>query len=464
MTAAGGEHSSPNVSRRTGTGQGRKRDDKPSAGTKKGDTAGGTLERRAARLEFADGAFSRPRVSVQADQADSGRDILTDIDVLSIDCDYRLRMFRTCLECKSGRGQAGEPYTIVWLAGFRQLMDFDRVTLVRSTVSKRGRALANRLDINVLQEGMIADRERTITTIPDRFAHLDGEFCLDAEKKTDEQLRGLPDLAYSHKYLRGEALLSQSPSILASLSSLGMAVERSGVLPEPAGTVVASHALIALLVASLQDASALDNASPAELQERLAKAITLGDPDDTYVLPLLEKADNFIRHVQDRTHKAYVSEGAEPLRMEVPSLREAVVYVPHYLEEYLDFARRLRSNSHVARNLLQTAELACFEALLDGSGWQAPGFAHLFTSEHRALLRSALRCLGLIVGGLIVEPLRRMLDLPFRPSIGQVAERGSDVRLDGTSAPRMRAQASLFDGDRQRPLDAEGKRPDEQAD
>lgn len=90
-----------------------------------------------ARLEFADGAFVRLRVPLPADDADAGRDVLTDIDVLSIDIDSRLRISRSSMECKSGKGQSGEPYTIVWLAGFRQLLNLDRVTIVRQMVSPR---------------------------------------------------------------------------------------------------------------------------------------------------------------------------------------------------------------------------------------------------------------------------------------------------------------------------------------
>lgn len=91
-----------------------------------------------ARLEFAEGAHARLRIPVPA---------VTDIDILSLDVDSRLRVSRSSLECKSGKGQSGEPDTILWLAGFRQLLDLDRVTLVRQVVSPRGQSLARKLKI-----------------------------------------------------------------------------------------------------------------------------------------------------------------------------------------------------------------------------------------------------------------------------------------------------------------------------
>ncbi len=63
----------------------------------------------------------RLRVPVLTDAADPGRNVLTDIDVLTLDVDSRLRLTRSALECKSGKGQSGEPSTLAWLAGFRQL-------------------------------------------------------------------------------------------------------------------------------------------------------------------------------------------------------------------------------------------------------------------------------------------------------------------------------------------------------
>jgi hypothetical protein len=65
---------------------------------------GADLERRAARIEFAEGALARTRVPVRG-LADLGRDVLTDVDVLSLDVDRRLRVTRSVLECKSGRAR-----------------------------------------------------------------------------------------------------------------------------------------------------------------------------------------------------------------------------------------------------------------------------------------------------------------------------------------------------------------------
>lgn len=396
----------------------------PAAGTKPSETSGGQLERRVARLEFAEGAFTRLRVPIAADGADSGRDVLTDIDVLSLDLDRRLRLSRSVLECKSGKGQSGEPNTIVWLAGFRQLLKLDRATLVRQTVSRRGANLAQKLDITLMDDAAVKRREVAHAWLPPRFAHLDGAACAAAEVRTDTQLKGLPGIPQELiRFLRGGALLSDSPSILAALEAFGIAVQKQGILPDPSAKVLSGHAFIALLLAGLQDAGRLDVIPSHVLQGRLERALTVGDPDDVHLLPLLERADALVRHIQERTHKAYVNAGAEPVHIDVPSLRDSVATPPAYLGDYVDLVERLRDNPQISRDLLQTAELVCFDALLDDQNWQAPAFSHLFTAEHRGLLLVALRCLARVAGAQASAPLRELSDLPFNGPASGVPDR-----------------------------------------
>ncbi|WP_406379809.1 hypothetical protein [Streptomyces sp. NBC_01618] len=383
-----------------------------------------------ARLEFAEGAYVRLRVPLPAEDADSGRSVLTDIDVLSIDIDSRLRISRSSMECKSGKGQTGEPNTIVWLAGFRQLLDLDRVTLVRQTVSPRGQSLARKLGIVVMDEATVTRREKSHAWLPERFAHLDGAACSGAESRTDTQLKGLPEISPAlARFLRGGALLADSPAILQAVHSFGLAVGKQGVLPDPAAGVLAGHSLIAVILAAVQDAGRLDDVPERLLRSRLESALTVGDPDGSYVLPMLEKADAYIRHVQDRTHKAYVGAGADAIRIEYASLRDAVATPPEYLSDYLDFVQRLRANPQVARDLLQVAEIVCFDALLGDSAWKAKAFAHLFTTEHKALLLVGLRCLSSIAGPQVVSALKGLSEIPFGTFSGMVPDRGQPVEL-----------------------------------
>ncbi|WP_141709113.1 hypothetical protein [Streptomyces sp. BpilaLS-43] len=180
---------------------------------------------------------------------------------------------------------------------------------------------------------------------------------------------------------------------------------------------------MAILLAGIQDAGRLDAVPLSVLRSRLESALTIGDADDIYVLPMLEKADALFRFVQDRTHKAYVEAGADPIRVEVPSLRDAIASPPSYINYYLDFVERLRENPQVASGLLQTAELTCFDALLGDEAWKADSFSHLFTTEHKGLLLVGLRCLENIAGMQVSSPLRAIHDLPFRGSAGKVPDR-----------------------------------------
>jgi hypothetical protein len=360
--------------------------------------------------------------------------VLTDVDVLAVDVDSRLRVSRGSVEAKTGRGQSGEPITIVWLAGLRQLLRLTRVTFARPAVSGRARSLARRLNIATLDEPQLLARETNITWLPERFAHLDGAECLAAESRTDTQLRGLPGLPSEvAQFLRYEALFSDSARLLAGVDSLGRGVRAQGILPEPAGIILASHALIAVVFAALQDASRLGEVSRADLRARLERTLISGDPDDAYFLPLLERADALMRYSIDRVHRAYVEGGADPLSVETPSLRDIVATPPAYLDDYLDLVERLRANPAIARDLLQTTELACFDFALGGQAWQAPAFAHLFTGEHRGLLLVALRTLGHVAGEPVSAALTRLQRLPA--STTSVPDRRGSTPTNAVAGP-----------------------------
>lgn len=412
---------------------------RPAVGTNRADTAGGELERRTARIEFAEGAVARLRVPVPAPGADAGREILTDIDVLSLDVDLRLRVSRSSAECKSERGQAGEPKELVWLAGFRQLLALDRVTLVRPTISSRGRDLARRLRISTMDERTIVQRENANKWMPLRFAHLDGAKCTAAEARTDAQLKGLPELAPElTQFLRGDALLADPSALLAGVEVFGDAVAAQGALPEPAATVLAGHALFAIVLAGIQDAGTLDARTPAEL--RTAREQDLIDPT---LFSLFDRADDLIRYAVSRVHRAYVGQGAEPLQVSTPSLRESIARPLPYLNDYIDFVERLRANPTIARDLLQTTELACFEVLLGGEAWKEPAFGHLFTAEHKGLLLVALRCLTSIAGAQVGDSLAGLHNLNvFGGQIG-VPDRSAAPRFSGTGVAETVSSGQL---------------------
>ncbi|GAB3868867.1 hypothetical protein GCM10028801_45410 [Nocardioides maradonensis] len=63
--------------------------------------------------------------------------------------------------------------------------------------------------------------------------------------------------------------------------------------------------------------------------------------------------------------------------------------------------------------MLQTAELALFDALLGGTAYLAPAFDHLFTAEHRYLLNVARRCLRDIAGESISDAVGPALEVDF---------------------------------------------------
>lgn len=408
QASSGGSRSASSSQSRS---SGRPRKQPPSRKNTAGD--GADLERRVGRVEFADGALVRLRAPIRVD-AESGRDVLTDIDVLAIDVDGRLRVSRSILECKSGAGQAKEPDRLLWLAGLQKYLTFDRAVLVRQSVSRRGRALARNLDLKILDVARLSTREVAHAWLPESFAHIDGAECIAAESRTDTQLKGLGHIpADLVAFLRHDALRSESHEVLRAIANLGRATNQGGVLPSPTREVLASHAILALLLAATSDAARLDELSPEELQERTERALTTGSPDSSQMLNVLARADDLVAYMLQRVHTAYEESGAKHVQVDIPSLREVVTRPPEWVPRYLDLVQRLRANPAIAREILQTAELTCFEALMGGQAHRADAFDHLFTAEHRYLLNVAVRCLEAIAGPATADPVRPILELDF---------------------------------------------------
>jgi hypothetical protein len=191
------------------------------------------LERRVARVEFAEGAFARLRVPVKV-EAEPGRDVLTDIDVLSIDIDLRLRVSRSALECKSTPGQSGEPDRLFWLRGFQEYLGVERAVLVRQTTTQRGALLARRLGLHLLDEDTLRRREASNAWLPDKFGHISGEACRAAETRTDTQLRAIAQIPPTLvSFLRHEVFLEESYRILGALVALAGAAQQVSVYPIP---------------------------------------------------------------------------------------------------------------------------------------------------------------------------------------------------------------------------------------
>lgn len=223
--------------------------------------------------------------------------------------------------------------------------------------------------------------------------------------------------------LRNDGLLAEPYSLLGALEALGRAVQRQGVLPHPTGPILAGHSLIALLLAALQDAGHLGMIPPELLRRRLELALTVGHPDDDYVLQVLERADDLVEHHVERVHRAYSDAGAARRDVNGLRLRELVGTPPPFVGAYLDFVERLRANPVVARSLLQTAELACFHALLGAEAWSAPAFDSLFTPEHRGLLVAGVRTLASVSGEAVAGQLSGIAELRFDRSASAVPDR-----------------------------------------
>lgn len=397
--------------------------------------AGAELERRVARLEFAEGALARLRVPLRV-AADPGRAILTDIDVLAIDIDNRLRISRSILECKTTKGQSGEPDRLLWLAGLQRFTRTGRAVLVRQTITQRGRAIAAVLGLQILDMATLTAREAAHAWVPDHFAHVDGPGCLAAEARTDTQLKGLGHIRSGLVgFLRHDFLLADSPRCLNALHVLGIAAENGGVLPQPAAPILAGHALSVLLMAAAHDARRLDLMREDELRLRVERSLTRGDPGNDNVLDVLQRADELVQHLVDRIHRDYVAAGASRQESSFVSLRDLVAQPPPWVDRYVDLVKLMRANPSVASTLLQTAELACFDALCGDTAYEAKAFDHLFTREHQYLLTATIKCLHEITGSQLADAIQPIDALDFSRTAPSLPDRAAHSAAEG--APKV---------------------------
>jgi hypothetical protein len=389
------------------------RSQRTSRGKADGVDAGADFERRVARLEFAEGALARLRVPVRVD-ADAGRQELTDLDVLALDFDNRLRLTRSVLECKSGRGQSGEGDRLLWLSGLQKLLGVDRAVLVRQTITRRGQSIATALELQILDSKTLSTREAAYSWLPERFAHIDGDACSWAEGKTDVQLKGLSHISTElAMFLRFKGLLNSGDHSLVELDKLRMAVEDGGVLPNPTRMILAGHALQALCLVAMQHAGQLDTLPAELLKHRLELALTVGSPEDDNLLAVLGLADQLMARTIDTLHHQYMVAGAKRIEASTPLLRELVGTPPVWVDRYLDLVQRLRVTPDVARQLPQTIELLCFDALLGDNAYRAEAFDHLFTPQHRSLVMGCLRMLKDICGTQIADALASVAEVDF---------------------------------------------------
>ena len=111
-------------------------------------------------------------------------------------------------------------------------------------------------------------------------------------------------------FLRHESLLADSPACLNALQALGGVVSDGNILPHPTSSILASHALVVLILAATNDAVRLDLIPKEELRGRVERGLTLGDPDNDHVLSVLTKADELVRYLISRIHDTYVNAGA----------------------------------------------------------------------------------------------------------------------------------------------------------
>lgn len=409
------------------------------------ETKGAALERRVARLEFAEGAVIAIRYPVREPNSDQAHAI-TDLDVVAVDIDNRLRFTVSIFECKSVRGQKAEADRLLALAGLRRYVAADRGALVRETATTRGRAIARRLGLELVDGQQLAHREQSHIWVPDAFGPVAGPRSQIVHAEVTKTLKSIGDFPFSLlDYLRYDALVDQPFRTLGALLRLAEYRATGTVLPRAAEGTVVSHALVALTLASVRTAGRLDSLGMDHARALIENGVISGNPHDDSLLRIASLADALMRDQLDRLHRRYTDSGAKREVYEPPSMRDAIATTPDWLDRFMDLAVRMRARPSIARDLPQLAQLICFDALMGDQHWKAPAFGHMFTIEHRQLLNMTIELLREILDS-DLEVLAKIHSIEFTNLNPETDDRSAVFRVPPTKMTAGSSQRSLFNG------------------
>ncbi len=388
-----------------------------------------SLAQRIARVEFADGSLVRRNArSVEGERA------VVELDVLAISFDARLQTTLSIYECKSGRGQKGEPERLLWLKGVKTLLDADRAVLVREGATPNGRILSRKLGLEILDTFVLSRLEAECEWIPESFAHLSGSRFANAEREIATQLREIKGIPWQLiRFLWEDASTLPGYRALGGLMTLGETAGKYRFLPEPAKTMIAAYALSALVVALTRLGGKLNQYTAEEIRILTLYGLTTGRPDGQHVVRALEAADAYYQHHMSGFRRDIRSDRSDDIT--IPSVVQEIVREPPWMDRLIDAVERFRARGNIARTLPLTVDLVAFDGLLGDVNWQAPAFDHLFTIEHKQLVLVSLRLLEHIVGPALIEPLKAVETFAFNRVPAAVPDRHTP--FDSRSGPRL---------------------------
>lgn len=383
---------------------------------------GKDLERRVARLEFAQGSTVVMRFPVRV-YDHQGPEIITDIDVLSVNFDLKLRDHVTIIECKSVRGQKGEADRLLVLAGLREFFNANLAVLVRLSASSRGREIARQLDIDLWDSKQLEQLEESHRWVPERFGPIAGYKYEELHSEASETLKSIGNFPHNLFFrLCFDAFVDQPYRILQSLIELSEFLADGSILPRVTCGVVMTNALQALSMAALRTASQFDALGQERTKNMIESGVTTGSPHIAKSLNLAKSIDDFLHDQIELVHKTYVAAGTNRQKVDMVSIQQILKTPLPWIDRFMDLAFRCRARPDLGRNLPRVIQIACFDALFRDINWKAPAFDHLFTPEHRQLVIVTLNTLEEIIGSNI-EVLHNLRRLPFERNVESIKDR-----------------------------------------
>lgn len=323
-------------------------------------TKGDTYELRMARLLFVEGAFVRRAIDLNMR---FGEDLtVTDLDILALTFSMDFRASLTIGESKSGQGRKGSKFAdrLLWLRGLQNLVGADFAFIATAKrASDRVRGLAERLDVQVIDEQDLIHRER-INNLDENSAW--GPYdpsLLDRQREVYDAVKKDQDLKRVYWFIRSEFwLLDVTTGVKRAFGAMRVLAKlwrgRPSNDQQESLQWLARHVHVNIVVGLVRLASRSYREEPAKSADRLLRELASGPDLDFEVLARIsQEVDHYVTAVLGEM-------GADPGK-HASALGAFHPTPPGYAESLVEVVERLAAAPEAATELPRIADVRLAE-------------------------------------------------------------------------------------------------------
>jgi hypothetical protein len=405
---------------------------------------GDTYELRVARLLHVEGAFVRRAIDLNMR---FGEDLtVTDLDILALTFSGDLRTSRIIGESKTAQGRKGPKLAdrLLWLVGLRDLVHADTAFIATAkNASEKVRGLAERLDINVIDERDLLHRERQQGLSQNSPWGPFDPRLLERQREVYDTVKDEVDLKRVYWFARSEFWLLDPTSgikrAFGAMRVLAKAWDAPGDDQRRSSLQwLARQTQVNVVVGLVALAGRCYREEPEKSSARLLRELASGPGlDFETLLRVSGEVDRYITAILRDL-------GADPGR-QVSALGAFNPTPPSYAEPLLEVVQRLGSEPRVTAQLPRFIDVRLAEAEL-GEGLGVLQVEPGVIPDCERLLR--LVC-AFLVGQLKLDPvmLASVMDTRQQGSVQGDPPGSGELKVDdGVESENPPASERLFDG------------------